>query len=126
MGYIKIRGIPGEVVTLVGPDAKTAFLHAHKPTIVEIEALGDIRLAQMVAAGVVEIDSSSFHSHGTIVDKAVKDVRILQSWRYNRYVDLDDPMPARYKVPVSVKSGDIGMFESDDDEGWSSPLELDY
>jgi hypothetical protein len=126
MGYIKIHGIPGEVITLIGPDAKTAFLHSHKPAIIKIEALGDIRVAQMVAAGVVEIDSSSFHSHGNIVDKAVKDVRILQSWRYNRYVDLDDPMPMRYKVPVSVKSGDFGMFESDDEEGWSSPLELDY
>jgi hypothetical protein len=59
-------------------------------------------------------------------DKVVKDVRMLQSWRYNRYVDLDDPMPMRYKVPVSVKSGDFGMFEPDDEEGWSSPLELDY
>jgi hypothetical protein len=125
MGYIKIRGIPGEVVTLIGPDAKTAFLHTHKPDLIEVEALGELRIAQMVAAGVVEIDSSSFHSHGVIVGKATKDVRVLQSWRYNRYVDLDDPLPARYKVPVSVKSGDVGMFESDD-EGWSSPLELDY
>jgi len=79
----------------------------------------------MVAAGVVEIDSSSFHSHAIIVEKATKDVRVIQSWRYNRYVDLDDPLLARYKVPVSVKSGDVGMLESDD-EGWSSPLELDY
>jgi len=59
------------------------------------------------------------------VGKATENVRVIQSWRYNRYVDLDDPLLTRYKVPVSVKSGDVGMLESDD-EGWSSPLNLDY
>jgi hypothetical protein len=58
-------------------------------SLVERKAL--ITLARSQSIPVVEIDSSSFHSRGNIVDKAVKDVRILQSWRHNRYVDLDDP-----------------------------------
>jgi hypothetical protein len=127
MGYVKLMGIPGDVITLVGPDAKMAFLNAHKPNLRRVVVTCDLSLAQLCSVGVIkEPEVSFFHSRGAVVGEVSYDQRAEQSWRYSRYVDFDNPFPLRQKGPVSVKSGDFGIFDPDDMEEWSDSNELDY
>jgi len=125
MGYVRLGGIPGEVVTLIGPDAKTAFLHAQKPNLVEVTALCDIRIEQLIAVGIVnaEKDVSYFSSPREINGQILLDRRSDMSYRYDHWVDVD---MAVSKGPKSVRSGYISD-ESDDDSVLGYPTEiLDY
>lgn len=129
MGYVRLKGIPGEVITLVGPDAKTAFLHAHEPNLREVEALCDLSLAQLMSVGVVDdLSDQSLPGKAKVVGSVDRDFRAEQSWRYNRYVDLDNPLPMRSKGPVSVRSAEFGDLESEDEsvDGRMGAIELDY
>jgi hypothetical protein len=129
MGYVRLKGIPGEVITLVGPDAKTAFLHAHEPNLREVEALCDLSLAQLMSVGVVDdLSDQSLPGKAKVVGSVDRDFRAEQSWRYNRYVDLDNPLPMRSKGPVSVRSAEFGDLESEDEsvDGCMGAIELDY
>lgn len=127
MGYVKMEGIPGEVLTLVGPDAKQAFLCAQEPNLRKVVVLCALSLAQLCNVGVIKEPSVSFfHDRGCVVGDVRRDLRTEQAWRYNRYVDLDNPIPLRSRAPVSVKSGEFGDIGGEMDDGWSSPIELEY
>lgn len=128
MGYVDIRGIPGEILTLVGPDAKTAFLNAQEPNLREVRVLCDIGVESLRAVGIISSndDPGILASPSEILGDVYRDVRTEQSWRYSRYVDLDAVV--RGGVSYSIRSRDLYV----NDRGWrgESPLsdtaELDY
>lgn len=93
MGYVKIVGIPGEKLVLVGEDARDAYLFASEPPFSEIEVLCDIHMHQLVAAGVVRSPDTVEFEGMRVFSSTGYDVN-LQSWRYRKYVDLDDPRGA--------------------------------
>jgi len=93
MGYVRIIGIPGEKIELVGSDARDAFLFASEPSYREVEVLDNLDRSQLLAVGVVkdrEVTSfENFERRGVFDEN-------MQSWRYRRYVDLDDPRSAGF------------------------------
>jgi hypothetical protein len=94
MGFVDILGIPGEKIELVGSDARDAFLFATEPTLREVRVLSDLRTHQLVAVGVIPPpDVASYILPEA--DKVSFDYN-LQSWRYRRYVDLDDVRSAGF------------------------------
>jgi hypothetical protein len=126
MGYVRILGIPGEKIELIGEAARDAFLFASEPPVREVEVLSDLRTDQLVAAGVIPpLDSPEFSAPKRVFGSTGYDIN-LQSWRYRRYVDLDDPKSAGYygKSKEWVNDG-IGVTRSS-----LSPepadIELDY
>jgi len=95
MGYVQVLGIPGEKIELIGEAARDAFLFASEPPLREVEVLSDLKEHQLLAVGVVkETDSVEFL--GRSILKARSADPSLQSWRYRRYVDLDDPRSAGF------------------------------
>jgi hypothetical protein len=127
MGYVRTGGIPGEVVTLIGPDAKTAFLHARKPNLIEVTALCDIRMEQLIAVGVTvdsEVSSAYLGAPIGLRGESNRDGGADRSFRYSRYVDLDQ---APMRGPKSVRSGYFEDSDEESDDGWfSGGPELDY
>jgi len=128
MGYVELGGIPGEVLTLVGPDAKTAFLNAHEPNLREVRVLCDIGVECLRSVGIIssEDEVSYFISPSEILGTVSRDLRTEQSWRYSRYVDLDAVVRDGRSAPLPVRSYHI----NDRGERAVSPLsdaaELDY
>jgi hypothetical protein len=88
MGYVRLGGIPGEKIELIGSDARDAFLFASEPPLREVEVLCDLETYQLVAAGVAPSPQDSSFLDPEL-SPGVLDLN-LQSWRYRRYVDLDD------------------------------------
>jgi hypothetical protein len=95
MGYVRQIGIPGEKVTLVGKDARDAFLFASEPPLREVEVTSDLELHQLVALGIVSSDISTGFFTASNEDRSVYDEN-TRSWRYRKYVDLDDPRSAGF------------------------------
>jgi hypothetical protein len=93
MGYVEIAGIPGEKIELVGSDARDAFLFASEPPLREVVVLQDVSASQLLAAGVLNyIEDEVFEGRD---DSGSRHVDLnTRSWRYRRYVDLDDPRGA--------------------------------
>jgi hypothetical protein len=95
MGYVRILGIPGEKIELVGEAARDAFLFAAEPPLREVEVISDLESHQLLAVGVLkDPESVEFHSPSVYKSRSVDPS--LQSWRYRRYVDLDDPRSAGF------------------------------
>jgi len=92
MGYISLGGIPGEKIELIGSDARDAYLFASEPPYREVEVFEDLDTQQLIAAGVIR--SPEVGSFEEVQNRYV-DVN-MQSWRYRRYVDLDDPKSAGF------------------------------
>lgn len=93
MGYVRVLGIPGEKITLIGSDARDAFLFASEPPLREVEALSDLTTAQLVAAGI--LDHGDAEVFEDVDGSGSRHVDLnTGSWRYRRYVDLDDPKGA--------------------------------
>lgn len=93
MGYVKVVGIPGEKVVLIGSDARDAFLFASEPPLREVEVLADLTTSQLVAAGILDSGESVVFEGNDGSDSRHVDMNTT-SWRYRRYVDLDDPKGA--------------------------------
>lgn len=93
MGYVKVVGIPGEKVTLIGSDARDAFLFSAEPPLREVEVLSDLTSSQLVAAGVLSSGDSTVFEGDDGSGSRHTDWNTM-SWRYRRYVDLDDPKGA--------------------------------
>jgi hypothetical protein len=93
MGYVRILGIPGEKVELIGSDARDAFLFACEPPLREVEVLSTLEQHQLVAAGVISSPDSIIFE--TDRPRGGFDIN-MQSWRYRRYVDLDDVRSAGF------------------------------
>jgi hypothetical protein len=93
MGYVEILGIPGDKIELVGSDARDAFLFASEPPLREVVVLQDLDASQLVAAGVLSnVEDEVFEGRD---DSGSRHVDLnTRSWRYRRYVDLDDPRGA--------------------------------
>jgi len=93
MGYVKVIGIPGEKLELVGSDARDAFLFASEPPLREVAVLQDLNTSQLVASGVLNhAEEEVFEGRD---DSGSRHVDLnTRSWRYRRYVDLDDPRGA--------------------------------
>jgi hypothetical protein len=93
MGYVEILGIPGEKIELVGSDARDAFLFAAQPPHREVVVLSRLETHQLIAAGVIKSpDAGSFE----VPSRRAHFDPNMQSWRYRRYVDLDDPKSAGF------------------------------
>lgn len=95
MGYVTSRGIPGEKITLVGAAARDAYLFASEPPFLEVEALCTIDTHQLVASGVLRNAASVMFDSPHMFKSQSFDPN-LQSWRYRRYVDLDDVKSAGF------------------------------
>jgi hypothetical protein len=91
MGYVDIVGIPGEVITLFGVDAKEAFLMSKEPNLREVHVLADIKVCQLVSLGILQPSDSNLGEFIGGFGYVERDIRSEQSWRYGRYIDLDDP-----------------------------------
>lgn len=94
MGFVKIVGIPGEVVELVGAAARDAYLFSAEPPLREVVILSDLSMQQLAAIGIVQTDGSGFFTSKVPYDSHV-DVN-TRSWRYRKFVDLDDPKSAGF------------------------------
>jgi len=93
MGYVKIAGIPGEKIELVGSDARDAYLFASEPPLRCVEVLSDLSTLQLVSVGILQdAESEVFEGRDDYGSRHV-DVN-TRSWRYRKYVDLDDPRSA--------------------------------
>jgi hypothetical protein len=95
MGYVQVLGIPGEKVELVGEAARDAFLFAAEPPFREVEVLSNLETHQLIAAGVIQPDESVEYN-GRITRHPTGYDLNMQSWRYRKYVDLDDPKSAGF------------------------------
>jgi len=121
MGYVEVLGIPGEVVELVGADARDAYLFATEPPLREVRVISALDMQQLAAVGVVMADESGFYASKTVVDPPV-DMN-TRSWRYRKYVDLDDPKSAGFygRSREWIKEGIFDSRESLSPE----PMEYD-
>lgn len=97
MGYVRLaRGVPGRKIHLVGAAARDAFLFASEPPLKRVEVLMPLETRHLVAAGVVrDVASFSYEGRSEVYEYQPLDPN-LQSWRYRRYVDLDDPKSAGF------------------------------
>lgn len=95
MGYINILGIPGDKIELVGEAARDAFLFASEPPLREVEVISDLERHQLIAVGLCKESESFEFSSNTVYSSRYSDPS-LQSWRYRRFVDLDDPKSAGF------------------------------
>jgi hypothetical protein len=95
MGYVEVIGIPGELVELVGSSARDAFLFSVEPPLREVVVLSDLDAQQLAAVGCLETDGSGFYSSPEKDIASHFDVN-TRSWRYRKYVDLDDPKSAGF------------------------------
>jgi len=93
MGYVSIEGVPGEKIELVGSAARDAYLFASEPTLRRVKVLGDLRYDQLISASVVRQVEMAQYDSKDLPSSRGYDLN-LQSWRYRRYVDLDDPRSA--------------------------------
>jgi len=95
MGYVEIGSIPGEKIDLIGSDARDAFLFASRPNFREVRVTSVLEEHQLVAAGVIpSVETVSFEDK-RVFSSTGFDLN-LQSYRYRRYVDLDDPRSAGF------------------------------
>jgi len=90
MGYIRIVGIPGEKIELVGSDARDAYLYSHEPLLREVEVLSRLSSSQLVSVGIMK-DAGSEVFEGRDESGSRHVDWNTRSWRYRKYVDLDDP-----------------------------------
>jgi hypothetical protein len=85
MGYVTVLGIPGQVVHLVGVDAKEAFMSAATPPYREVRVDIDMSESQLRLCGIVlpqDLDSDYGEYHTTPFKRSTDD-----GWR--RYRDWD-------------------------------------
>lgn len=123
MGYVTIRGIPGQAVHLIGVDAKTAFLAATEPNLREIVVHHPLRIEDLIAVGVLSSEDLEGEFHAGF-GEVVRDVRSEQSWRYSKYIDLDNPVHGGYRS-VPFRIGSKPSVDNDEDLGLEE-LFLDY
>lgn len=90
MGYVKIRGIPGQAVHLIGVEAKTAFLAAVEPNLREIVVLHPLGREDLMAVGILTSEDNEGELHAGF-GEVIRSVESEQSWRYSKYIDLDEP-----------------------------------
>nr|WKR37718.1 hypothetical protein [Leptosphaeria biglobosa ambi-like virus 1] len=120
MGYVKVVGIPGELVELVGAAARDAYLFSTEPPLREVAVLSSMSMQQLAALDIVKTDGmGSFVSPEP--DNVPFDVN-TRSWRYRRFVDLDDPVSAGF-YGKSREWIQEGVLES---RSSLSPEPLDY
>lgn len=122
MGYVRIHGIPGPVVTLIGVEAKDAFLTAKEPNLREIEVLLPLKVENMVAVGILPPNFAlgEVHAGFGFVDR---DLKTEQLWRYSsRYVDLD--LRPRYYDSLPFRNDGLSRFAKEDSV--VNEDELDY
>jgi len=120
MGYVKIIGIPGEVVELVGAAARDAYLFSTEPPLREVVVLSDLDMQQLAALDLVKTDG-----FGSFISPEYDNVPFdmnTRSWRYRKFVDLDDPKSAGF-YGRSREWTNVGVMES---RSSLSPEPLDY
>jgi hypothetical protein len=113
MGYARVLGIPGEVIHLVGADAKEAFLHGSEPSVRRVEILSCLNEEQMIAMGLYDPEFFDSSSESYSLGMEVSSV-----YRRSAYVDYDKPV-SNYVGPENdpfydLEEGEI--FDSWDDE----------
>jgi hypothetical protein len=91
MGYVSIRGIPGEVITLIGVEAKLAFMTSREPDLRQIEILHDMSVSDLVAVGILSHSDYEGEDHRGFGESG-EELSFKQLWRYSSYIDLDEPM----------------------------------
>lgn len=101
MGYVRILGIPGGVATLIGVDAKTAFLNATEPNLREVEILSDLGVDKLIASNVLPSDTEAGEENISF-GEVVRDLRSELPIRYMSYIDLDAPKE-RYRFDVQME-----------------------
>jgi len=90
MGYVKVIGIPGEVVHLVGADARDAYLSATEPNLRLVRVLSSLSHSDLVALQICpEFDDIEFSLPSSVVERSRDYAN--RSWVYSRYIDLDQP-----------------------------------
>jgi hypothetical protein len=97
MGYVEILGIPGEVVHLVGADARAAFMSARRPPLREVVFRDVMTADQLIAVGLLSPDGVDESDVSPFFDSN------CYSRRYRPYVDLDNP---RSSAQTSWRSAD--------------------
>lgn len=90
MGFVTVsKAVPGTKRYLIGTDARDAYLFASKPPQREVIVEEDISASQLAAVGIIVPDEEVYGSLKSFDPT-------FQSWRYRRYVDLDDPKSAGF------------------------------
>jgi hypothetical protein len=90
MGYVRIVGIPGQVVHLIGTDAKTAFLSGRRPTLREVHVLCDLKVEDLYSVGILTPDELTENRVPVHSSEYGSELRAL--WDSGRYVDFDKPI----------------------------------
>jgi hypothetical protein len=116
MGYVEIGKIPGDVVTLVGSDARDAFLHARAPTLRRVRVLSNLEEHHLISLGII-------HEHSDVEYASQTEIRSgnvtasEMTWRYGRYIDLDETENVgRYGRTTDPWKADNPSDSSDSDD----------
>lgn len=108
MGYVKIVGIPGEVLTLINEDARDAYITSSEPLARSVRVLSDVTLSMLYSVGaILPPEDLGFQS-----DVRVKG-RIPRGVGFKKYIDLDDPdVFEYYSGSVDYKKGSYADRDS--------------
>jgi hypothetical protein len=110
MGFVEVLGIPGEVITLIGVEAKLAYLSSRRPNLREVRVQSRLETHQLVAVGILVSDDDS----GEVLPGGIsglRDTRGEDLWRASSYIDLDAvDIPFR----STHKEGSIDLLDEDD------------
>lgn len=88
MGYVEVLGIPGDVITLIGVEAKLAYLSSQRPNLRQVRVTSRVETSQLVAVGILvaDVDSGEILPGGR---EGLRGVRGEDLWRRTDYIDLD-------------------------------------
>jgi hypothetical protein len=110
MGFVEVLGIPGEVITLIGVEAKLAYLSSRRPNLREVRVQSRLETHQLVAVGILVSDDDS----GEVLPGGIsglRDTRGEDLWRASSYIDLDAvDIPFR----STHREGTIDLLDEDD------------
>jgi len=125
IGLVVRRPIAGIVKTLIGRDAKIAYLSLKRPEYSEILIREEIPISVLCSLGIVEGQEGMDFSE-PVLEKYWEDnvySGVVTSWSFRGYVDLDRPLCSD-KKDEELDYGDDGFFPmaslDDDDEGEST------
>jgi hypothetical protein len=124
MGYIeKKRGRAGTKVVYVGTDAQEVFLSGHAPPVIEVEVLENIEMEQLVAVGIVDVETGFTYIGGDIKRNDRTQLSRARGYLLSKYVDLDKPSGpligsrVAYDDAPWVYGNDVGGVDQAYDDG---------
>lgn len=105
MGYVRILGIPGGVATLIGVEAKMAFLSSRQPNLRQVRVESRLETSQLIAVGILrsEDDDDSVLPGGL---EGYRDTTGEDLWRGMSYIDFDLVKDIPFRSALDERMGE--------------------